>query len=286
MAIARQMAPRTIAAARRSIWRVPDFASVDKKPSLNKNRPQRAMFEDTLILCYHAISEKLPADLSVHPSAFEDQIRRKLRSGYRGATLSESQMLERTGKTLVVTFDDGYLSTLAVAAPVLDRLGVPATLFVPTDYIGQDGPLSWPGIEQWSSGVHREELKPLDWEGVRQLAAEGWEIGSHTCRHPRLTKLPLRALEHELQASRTAIELRVNRPCRSVAYPYGDVDETVANAARTAGYEFGVGLPAKWTDESDPMQLPRVGVYRGQGRTILRVKTSPLVRRLRLLTGC
>jgi peptidoglycan/xylan/chitin deacetylase (PgdA/CDA1 family) len=110
------------------------------------------MREDTLILCYHAISKDWPADLSVSPSAFEEQIRRKLRNGYRGTTLTQSRLPDRPAKTLVVTFDDGYLSTLAIAAPILKRLGVPGTLFVPSDYMGRAGPMTWPGIEMWATG--------------------------------------------------------------------------------------------------------------------------------------
>jgi peptidoglycan/xylan/chitin deacetylase (PgdA/CDA1 family) len=241
--------------------------------------------EDLLILCYHAVSEDFPADLSIPPSAFENQIRRKLRSGYRGVTLTQSRAPDRPAKTLVVTFDDGYLSTLTMAAPILDRLGVPGTLFVPTDYIGQDGPLTWSGIEQWSNGRHRSELQPLDWGQVRQLAEGGWEIGSHTCSHPWLTTLADESLDRELLVSRTAIEAELNRPCKTIAYPYGDVNDRVVRAARAAGYELGVGLPGRWRDEGDRMQLPRVGVYRGQGSAKLRLKTSPLGRRLRLLTG-
>jgi peptidoglycan/xylan/chitin deacetylase (PgdA/CDA1 family) len=39
--------------------------------------------------------------------------------------------------TVVITFDDGYRDTLEVAAPILERYRLPATLFLPTAYINR-----------------------------------------------------------------------------------------------------------------------------------------------------
>jgi peptidoglycan/xylan/chitin deacetylase (PgdA/CDA1 family) len=242
------------------------------------------MSGDTLILCYHAVSEDWPADLSLPPVEFERQISRKLAAGYEGVTLTQSQAPDRPDRCLVVTFDDGYLSTLTVAAPILERLGVPGTLFVPSDYIGSDEPMGWPGIERWLHGPHREELVPLSWDDVRTLAGTGWEIGSHTCSHPHLTALADEKLAHELCDSRVAIGAELGDDPNSIAYPYGDVDARVVDAARDAGYALGVGLPPRWGPDVSPMQLPRVGVYHGQGNLKVAIKTSRLVRRTRQLT--
>ncbi len=64
----------------------------------------------------------------------------------------------------------------------------------------------------------------MDWEDLRQLTDVGWEIGSHTCTHPRLTRLDDAALCIELEGSRNDCLENIGR-CDSLAYPYGDVDE-------------------------------------------------------------
>jgi peptidoglycan/xylan/chitin deacetylase (PgdA/CDA1 family) len=240
---------------------------------------------DLLILCYHAVSEDWPADLSLRPDAFERQIRNLLRRGYHGLTLSESQSPGRRRKSLVVTFDDGYLSTLTMAAPIMARLGIPGTVFVPSGFIGREEPMSWPGIDRWLDTPHRSELVPLSWEQTGQLADAGWEVGSHTISHPKLTQLADPDLAGELRDSKAAIEAELGRPCPTIAYPYGDVDQRVAAAAAAAGYRCGVGLPARWTTDDDPMQLPRVGIYNGQDGAKLALKTSALTRRARARLG-
>jgi peptidoglycan/xylan/chitin deacetylase (PgdA/CDA1 family) len=48
---------------------------------------------------------------------------------------------------VAVTFDDGYADNLTLALPVLDRLGIPATVFVPSDAIGRTTPFWWDELE-------------------------------------------------------------------------------------------------------------------------------------------
>ncbi len=247
------------------------------------SRSRLGVRRDTLILCYHAVSTDWPAAMSVTPADFEELLRHKLEAGYEPMTLTESQSPDRPDRALVVTFDDAYISTLTHAAPILDRLGIAATLFVPTSYIGQAEPMAWPGIDRWMGGPHEDELKPIDWDQVRSLAERGWEIGSHSHVHPHLTELSEDELDREFGVSRKTIEEQLGTPCLTVAYPYGDTDERVAAAASRAGYELGVAMPSRWTRDHNPMLLPRVGVYHKQGRFKLGLKTSATVRRLRSL---
>ena len=76
------------------------------------------------------------------------------------------------------------------------------------------------------------------------------------------------------------MERELGRPCRSIAYPYGDVDERVIEAAGAAGYAAGASLPKKLISRG-PLDYPRVGVYHVDDLGRFKLKVSPVVRRVR-----
>jgi peptidoglycan/xylan/chitin deacetylase (PgdA/CDA1 family) len=233
---------------------------------------------DTLVLCYHALSHDWPADLSVAPTAFAQQLGQLAKAGYRGVAFSDAVRRQARGKEVAVTFDDGFASVLTHAKPVLDDLGWPATLYAVTTFSDGGRPLHWDGIDHWA-GSYDEELASLDWDELRGLRDAGWEIGSHTLTHPKLTQLDDAALDRELTESREAVTAELGG-CESIAYPYGDVDIRVIEATGRAGYTTGAALPARW-GEIGALEWPRVGVYRPDDLRRFRLKTSRLVRRTR-----
>jgi peptidoglycan/xylan/chitin deacetylase (PgdA/CDA1 family) len=222
-----------------------------------------------LVLGYHSISPAWPAVTSVRPRDFEDHLAWLVRRGFRGATLTDALTAPPHPLTLVVTFDDAHRSVLTHARPVLARLGLPATVFVPTGYPDSGRPMAWAGYDRWVGTEHEHELRCLTWDELRRLAAEGWEIGSHTRTHPRLTSLGDEALAAELVASRLECESAIGGSCRSLAYPYSDVDARVARAARAAGYALAVTIP-RTAAAPLPLSWPRVGLYHGEGVAVLR----------------
>ncbi|MGH2928033.1 MAG: polysaccharide deacetylase family protein, partial [Solirubrobacteraceae bacterium] len=176
---------------------------------------------DRLVLCYHGVSREWPAVMAIHPERLERQVGMLLERGYVPATFTQAVLDPPAPRTLAVTFDDACRSVLEHGGPILRRLGVPATLFVPTAYIGAAEPMAWPGVAHWLDTPHRDELLPLDWSEITSLQAAGWEIGSHTRTHPRLTGLDDARLAEELAGSRAEIEARLGRACGSLAYPFG-----------------------------------------------------------------
>jgi peptidoglycan/xylan/chitin deacetylase (PgdA/CDA1 family) len=237
---------------------------------------------DTLVLCYHALSEDWPADLSARPGAFEEQIELMLSRGYRGSTFSDAVLSPQGGKTLVVTFDDAFRSVAELALPILERLGIPATIFAVSNFARRGEPLSWEGIEHWQDGPHAGELESLDWSELRDLQSRGWEVGSHTASHPHLTRLEPAELARELEESRSEVSAGTGRECRSIAYPYGALDSAVVEAAGAAGYRAGAALPAR-AHRSTELEWLRVGVYHGDDLARFKLKVSRAVRAARLL---
>lgn len=233
-----------------------------------------------LVLCYHAVSEAWPAATSVKPEHFEAQLESLVRAGWRGATLRDALTSPPHELTLAVTFDDAHRSVLELAYPVLARLGIPASVFVPTDYPGSGRPMAWDGYDTWIGGPHEAELLCLSWDELRGLRDEGWEIGAHTCSHPRLTAVSDEQLARELAGSRERCEEEMCERCLSLAYPYGDHDERVVAAARDAGYAFACTVPRR-AAEPLPLRWPRVGVYHGEGAGELQLRIARRARSVR-----
>jgi peptidoglycan/xylan/chitin deacetylase (PgdA/CDA1 family) len=237
---------------------------------------------DTLVLAYHAVSSSWQSSLAVDPVDLAWQVDHLLGRGYRAVRFIDAVSGSgHPGKRFAITFDDAYASVFEHARPVLAKRGVPATVFAPTAFIGTGKPMSWPGIEQWSTGPHAAELTPMSWEQLAELRDSGWEVGSHTVTHPRLTELDDAALAAQLGDSRATCEERLRGRCESLAFPYGDHDPRVVEAAGRAGYLAACTLPAR-LHRAEPLRWPRIGVYpvdRAHWR--IRLKLSPLARRLR-----
>ena len=101
-----------------------------------------------LILLYHrcAVLETDPQLLAVTPENFTNQVK-WLKARYPVLRFDESWESIRE-PSVVLTFDDGYWDNYAYAVPILERLQVPATIFVSTERIGT-------GKEPWCDDVER-----------------------------------------------------------------------------------------------------------------------------------
>lgn len=232
---------------------------------------------DILVLCYHGISESWPAGITVEPARLEEHLADFLRRGYRGATFSQALTNPPARKTLVVTFDDAHASVHRLAAPILAGLGLPGTVYVPTDYPDSGRLMGWDGYDMWLGTEHEQELACMGWDELRELHETGWEVGSHTRSHPRLPHLSPEQIALEVTESRRRVEEEISAPCLSLAYPYGEFDEAAVFAAREAGYRFAATIPRS-AQPSLPLRWPRVGVYRGEG--VRRIRWRARSRRL------
>jgi peptidoglycan/xylan/chitin deacetylase (PgdA/CDA1 family) len=106
-----------------------------------------------VVLMYHRIADATvdPWRLCVRPERFEEHIR-LLRDRAEVVPLSELRARLRSGRrerpVAAVTFDDGYADNLHAAKPVLQRHGVPATVFLATGYIGSARRFWWDALAQ------------------------------------------------------------------------------------------------------------------------------------------
>lgn len=120
------------------------------------------------------------------------------------------------GRSIGLTFDDGRESDHRLALPILQRMGLHGTFFVVTDWIDRPGFLT------------RAE--------IRELAAAGMEIGSHTASHRFLSDLPETEVRRELGASRAMLQDLTGRPVPFLALPGGRGSRAAFRIAREVGY--------------------------------------------------
>lgn len=226
-----------------------------------------------LVLAYHAISPSWRHPLSTTPEAFRSQLGLLAARGYRGVTFSDAATSPSRDRRVAVTFDDAFRSAALHGKPILGEFGWPATVFVPTTPVTTREPMHW-------LGGQGGEVESMTWDDLEELAAHGWEVGSHSRTHRLLSELPSAEAAEELAGSREEIRVRIGS-CDGISYPWGEVGPTVVEAARSAGYSTGSGLAGRFRF-GDPMRVPRVAIADadGTGRRF-RLKISPLFWRAR-----
>jgi len=104
-----------------------------------------------VVLLYHRVADVSDVhDLSVPPALFEEQLQWLARECHV-LPLDELLCGARDGlpeRAVAITFDDGYLDTLHTAAPILERFGMPATVFPTTRWLETPGEYWWDVLER------------------------------------------------------------------------------------------------------------------------------------------
>jgi peptidoglycan/xylan/chitin deacetylase (PgdA/CDA1 family) len=141
----------------------------------------------------------------------------------------------------VVTFDDGYENNLLQALPILNKLQIPATIFLATAYLDSNRPFP---SDDWfvagDPGVPAETWRPLSTEQCRELTASGLvELAAHTHTHADFRNRPVE-LAADLARCRKVLRERFEVDQPTFAFPYGTksdgfASEALARAARAAG---------------------------------------------------
>jgi peptidoglycan/xylan/chitin deacetylase (PgdA/CDA1 family) len=216
------------------------------------------------VLMYHYITDNLEssnlAKLRVRPSAFARQMNYLKKCGYETITfqdyyrhVTEAAVLPL--RPVIISFDDGARDCLTQARDRLKTCGFRGVVFVVSGGVG--------GVNVWDRAKDEPEIPLLDWSELGELAAEGWEIGSHTVSHGDLTGLDNGNLASELLISKKTLEDRLGREILALSYPYGRHDERVRQAARDAGYRLAVTIRhGKNTPGEDLFQLKRIIIKR------------------------
>ncbi len=151
---------------------------------------------------------------------------------------------ELGGRFFCLTFDDGCASDYHEAFPALVELGLRATFFVVPTLVGTPGYVTWPEL--------------------REMAAAGMEIGSHSLTHPFLHQLDAAGIRHEFGESKRMLEDRLGAAVRSASLPRGWEPPGCAHILDELGYRvFCTSRVGWWHPGGEPLAMPRVAVRRG-----------------------
>ncbi len=215
------------------------------------------------ILMYHHIGPVEDSPWWVPPDVFERQLQSLRAQGYTAILPSDLAAHLRWGKPLplrsvIITFDDGYLDSLAVAEPLLAKYGLRGIVYLVTDCVG-DSPQRRKTFEGSDT---------LVWSEVRAMRARGTlAFGGHSRIHQNLAVaedpfFPVR--ECYLQ-----IEKNAGFKPDSFCYPYGQYNERVVEAVRQAGFTTAMvcrDAVARVGPGVNLLTLPRVSVMGGRHR--------------------
>lgn len=206
------------------------------------------------ILTYHSIDDS-GSSISVTPSLFKRQMRYMKERGYRTITLSQfvDHAILRNGfqkGTFVITFDDGYKNNYEIAPPVLRAWGFTATIFLVTDFVGQEA--------TWEKKRRIPDFSLLSWQDVDEMSQWDFDFQPHSCTHARLPELSSRDMEREILESRSAIEERTGRSADIFCYPYGKFNQKVISLLKSAGFRGAVTARFGVRQQGDLYRLNRL----------------------------
>jgi len=192
----------------------------------------------TILLYHHVAISPIESQYYIHPENFALQMKALDEWGYTPIPLSLLVKAIEEGaklpeKPVVISFDDGRLDIYETAFPIMQEYDFPGVFYVISGGLGDEGLV---GVVE-----------------LQEMAAAGWEIGSHSHSHADLSKISGDASYREVVSSREVLEDALGFPVRSFAYPFGTITEKAGQQVHIAEYESAAGLGH--TDSQGPGNL-------------------------------
>ncbi len=203
------------------------------------------------VLMYHDVKEVPLNYFDVTVEDFAAQLDWLKSAGYTTLSMDEfaevvREQREFPEKSVLITFDDGYLGIYKYARPELEKRGMKATFFIIPNLVGMP--------DDTYPYINLDELKEL--AGNPLIS-----IGSHTMSHPHLEQLEAEAQREEIQHSKQVLEEWIGKRVNSIAFPYGAYDKSVLREVQNAGYDISFSVQDRGLlHESARYSIPRIYV--------------------------
>ena len=206
------------------------------------------------VLLYHEFYEKEPSKdlygLISTPEKFEQDMTTIIGEGY--TFISINRLIDyKNGikgipeKSVVLTFDDGYISNYELIYPILKKYNIPATIFIIGDMVGDDRHFSW------------EDAKKMNDEGLVSIYTHG-----HS--HVDMTKLDINDFKEKTANILKTMEEKLGKQEHVVySYPLGFYNDETNKVLKELGVEMymttNLGLNTKNNLETEMVKRDYVG---------------------------
>jgi peptidoglycan/xylan/chitin deacetylase (PgdA/CDA1 family) len=229
---------------------------IQKEPSADPGIDKKVVFKPTEtsnfindnrgipVLYYHSVKESADNEVTIKPEKLREELKYIKDEGYSTLTISQLKdyILSNSPipqKSILITFDDGYMDNYNSAFPIMKEFNMTATIFC---------------IASELDGSYY-----LSKEAIKEMSDYGIDIESHTVTHPHLNKLEYSKQLEELSESKKILENITGKEICSVAYPFGDFNDNSVKASREAGYVLGFTTKLGLSDRNDnPLTLDRI----------------------------
>ena len=221
------------------------------------------------VLCYHRFAETCKSATCIPVHIFDQQMRYLKHNNYKVISLGDlldvlNYRHALPNRSVVITLDDGYRSAYDIAYPILKKYGFTATLLIYTHFVGIS-------------------KSAITWDQLREMKADGFEVGSQTISHCDLTKKEageddktyMERIKRELLVSKQIIDKKLKQDTIYLAFPYGRYNQRALNMCDRVGYKMAFSVKRGGNPFfADPLNLKRNQILkRDIGAFIARLKT-------------
>ncbi len=227
------------------------------------------------VLMYHHVSNK-PGLVTLSPRTFREQMKWLAESGWKTVTAAEVEAFYRgetlPRKSVMLTFDDGWLDNWLQVFPVLQEFRLHAHLFLVTGLVS-DGPVR---ISADAKEYSHEECQllielgradevMLRWSEVREMHRSGLvEFHSHTHTHRRWDSMPdicrsQDLLRADVLLSRERMKEMLGCCSRHLCWPEGYYNHDYIEVAKELGFSYLYTTERRMNNPvSDSLRIGRI----------------------------
>jgi len=200
------------------------------------------------VLMYHSINKgSAGSRLIVDAATFKKQMKFLKDHNFNCISINEyidniKNKKKQKRKSVVITFDDGFEDNYLTAFPILKEFEIPVTIFIVTDWVGDENMLDWSQIKE----LEKSDLI---------------DIGSHAVSHDMLTRMPKAEMLMEIKQSKQILEDALNKSIELFCYPTGAHSEFIKKMTKLSGYKAACATSVdKRTSLDDLFAIRRIRI--------------------------